>query len=122
MSELESTTGVVESNPQEPAAPAVKKRAASTAKKTRVADVVLTISGSVDGDWTVDVVAAKKKALRGIAITPAVVGQAAKVLHPDVAEAIESVLEAAREQHLAKVEQLRAELEAAQKALEELAS
>jgi hypothetical protein len=128
MSEIENTTT---ETPEEVAAgdtaaveeaPAKKPRpAASTAKKTRVADVVITISGSVDGDWTVDVVAAKKKALRALPVTPAVVGQAAKALHPEVAESIESILEQAREQQTAKVEQLRAELEAAQKALEELA-
>jgi hypothetical protein len=126
MSEIENTTieateevaagdTVVEGAPKKP------RPAASTAKKTRVADVVITISGSVDGDWTVDVVAAKKKALRALPVTPAVVGQAAKALHPDVAESIEAILEQAREQQTAKVEQLRAELEAAQKALEELA-
>ena len=128
MSEIENTTT---ETPEEVAAgdtaaveeaPAAKKpRPASTAKKTRVADVVITISGSVDGDWTVDVVAAKKKALRALPVTPAVVGQAAKALHPEVAESIEAILEQAREQQTAKVEQLRAELEAAQKALEELA-
>ncbi|MFC0431570.1 DUF6319 family protein [Kutzneria buriramensis] len=127
MSEIENTTTEA---PEEVAAgdavveeaPAKKPRpAASTAKKTRVADVVITISGSVDGDWTVDVVAAKKKALRALPVTPAVVGQAAKALHPEVAESIEAILEQAREQQSAKVEQLRAELEAAQKALEELA-
>jgi hypothetical protein len=127
MSEIENTTTEA---PEEVAAgdavveeaPAKKARpAASTAKKTRVADVVITISGSVDGDWTVDVVAAKKKALRALPVTPAVVGQAAKALHPEVAESIEAILEQAREQQSAKVEQLRAELEAAQKALAELA-
>ncbi|QUQ72041.1 DUF6319 family protein [Kutzneria sp. CA-103260] len=128
MSEIENTTT---ETPEEVAAgdtaaveeaPVKKPRpAASTAKKTRVADVVITISGSIDGDWTVDVVAAKKKALRALPVTPAVVGQAAKALHPEVAESIESILEQAREQQTAKVEQLRAELEAAQKALEELA-
>ena len=128
MSESENTTT---ETPEEVAAgdtaaveeeaPAKKPRPASTAKKTRVADVVITISGSVDGDWTVDVVAAKKKALKALPVTPAVVGQAAKALHPEVAESIEAILEQAREQQTAKVEQLRAELEAAQKALEELA-
>ena len=130
MSEIENTTteapekvAAGDTAVVEEEAPAAKKPrpAASTAKKTRVADVVITISGSVDGDWTVDVVAAKKKALRALPVTPAVVGQAAKALHPDVAESIEAILEQAREQQTAKVEQLRAELEAAQKALEELA-
>ncbi|AHI00124.1 hypothetical protein GCM10010174_82370 [Kutzneria viridogrisea] len=112
-----------EATPEGTPAPAAKKPrpAASTAKKTRVADVVITISGSIDGDWTVDVVAAKKKALRAVQVTPAVVGAAAKALHPEVHESIEAVLEQAREQQTAKVEQLRAELEAAQKALEDLA-
>lgn len=131
MSEIENTTteateaseqAVEEVATGDAAQPAPKKpRQASTVKKTRVADVVITISGSVDGDWTVDVVAAKKKALRAVQVTPAVVGAAAKALHPEVHESIEAVLEQAREQQTAKVEQLRAELEAAQKALEELA-
>ena len=128
MSEIENTTteapeevaaGDTASTEESPAKKA--PRPASTAKKTRVADVVITISGSVDGDWTVDVVAAKKKALRALPVTPALVGQAAKALHPEVADSIEAILEQAREQQTAKVEALRAELEAAQKALEELA-
>ncbi|MBV9845943.1 MAG: hypothetical protein JOZ47_12830 [Kutzneria sp.] len=125
MSEIENTnveaaeqeaasSGAAESAPKKP-------RPASTAKKTRVADVVITVSGSVDGDWTVDVVVAKKKALRAIQVAPAVVGAAAKALHPEVAESIEAVLEQARRQQAAKVEELRTQLEAAQRALEELA-
>jgi hypothetical protein len=48
------------------------------------------------------------------------VAQAAKLLTPEVAEIVEGVLNAARAQQLARVEQLRAELEAAQKALDDL--
>jgi hypothetical protein len=53
-------------------------------------------------------------------LSPSAVSQAAKLLHPEVAEAVDAVLNAARETHLARVEQLRAELEAAQRALDEL--
>jgi hypothetical protein len=48
------------------------------------------------------------------------VAQAAKALHPEVAEAIEAVLTAVREQQMAKVEHLRAELAEARRLLAEL--
>ncbi|MCP2166408.1 DUF6319 family protein [Goodfellowiella coeruleoviolacea] len=98
-------------------------RAGSGARRVaKPSEVTVTLSSTADGEWTVDVVTGKKRTVRSAPVPASHVAQAAKVLHPDVAEAIQAVLDAAREQQLARVEQLRAELEAAQRALEELPS
>jgi hypothetical protein len=108
---------VVKPKPQ-PAAPAAKAPAAR--KQSKIAEVTITLTSTVDGEWTAEVMSGVKRTLRGAALSPSAVSQAAKLLHPEVAEAVDAVLNAARETHLARVEQLRAELEAAQRALDEL--
>jgi hypothetical protein len=105
----------------EPAAKRVARPGAG-ARRPKPSEVTVTLSSTADGEWTVDVVTGKKRTVRSAPVPASAVAQAAKVLHPDVAEAIQAVLDAAREQQLARVEQLRAELEAAQRALEELSS
>lgn len=97
-----------------------KPRKQSTAKKTRSVELTLTVTGTVDGDWQADVVHGTKRVVRGLDIPAAAVARAAKELHEDISGAIEQVLEAAREQHRSRVEELQAELEKAQKALAEL--
>ncbi|HEX6341272.1 DUF6319 family protein [Umezawaea sp.] len=104
--------------PKPAAAPA---RAASSARKqAKPAEVTITLTSTVDGEWAAEVLVGVKRTLRQAALAPSAVAQAAKLLHPEVASAVDAVLNAARETHLARVEQLRAELEAAQKALDEL--
>jgi hypothetical protein len=84
--------------------------------------VTVTLASNVDGEWTVDVAEGKKRTVRAVVVPASAVAQAARALHPEVAGAIESVLTAAREQQLARVAELRAELEAAQRALDELSA
>jgi len=103
-----------------PPAPVAKPARPAARKQAKVAEVTVTLSSTAEGEWTVDVTSGTKRTMRGVAISAPAVAQAAKLLHPEVAEAVETVLNAAREQHLARVEQLRAELEAAQRALDEL--
>jgi hypothetical protein len=104
-----------------PPPPVVAKPVRPAARKqAKVAEVTVTLSSTAEGEWTVDVTSGTRRTMRGVAIAAPAVAQAAKLLHPEVAEAVEIVLSAAREQHLARVEQLRAELEAAQRALDEL--
>ncbi|MFB9903972.1 DUF6319 family protein [Allokutzneria oryzae] len=98
------------------AKPAAKKQAAPTS-----AELTVTISANAEGEWTIEVLSGKKKS-KPAPITPAAVGQVAKALDEEAAEAIESVLAAARERHQARVEALRAELAAAEEALQELES
>ncbi|MCP2257848.1 hypothetical protein LX15_001534 [Streptoalloteichus tenebrarius] len=83
--------------------------------------VVVTLTSTSEGEWTVEVVTGKKRAVRGLSVGPGAVAQAARALHPEVSSAIETVLEAARERQRARVEQLQAELEAARRMLAELA-
>ncbi|GAA1342998.1 DUF6319 family protein [Saccharothrix algeriensis] len=96
-----------------PARPAARKKAAP-------AEVTVTLTSTAEGEWTVDVQTGAKRVLRAAPVAASAVAQAAKLLPPEVDEAVEAVLSAARERHLARVEQLRAELEAAQRALDEL--
>jgi len=106
-----------------PQAPVVEKapRPATGARKTaKAAETTVTLTGAADGEWTVEVLSGKTRTVRGLPVTGAAVAQAAKALHPDVAEAIEAVLEAARGAQRAKVEQLQAELENARRMLDEL--
>ncbi|WP_163512372.1 DUF6319 family protein [Fodinicola acaciae] len=93
----------------------------STARKTRQVALTLTVTGSEDGaDWRAEVVHGTTRVVPELAVSAAAVVAAAKDLHPDIAEAIDGILETAREQHRSRVEQLQAELAAAQAALASL--
>ncbi|WP_233576528.1 DUF6319 family protein [Saccharopolyspora rhizosphaerae] len=116
------------------AAPAAKPRPQTTAKsgesaagrrtprqtKQSIGGAVVTLTAGEDGQWSVEVTSPKRKLVKPTQVPANAVAQAAKLLHDDVAAAVEPLIEAAREQHRARVEQLRAELEAAQAALHEL--
>ncbi|MRH88001.1 hypothetical protein GFY24_11180 [Nocardia sp. SYP-A9097] len=96
-------------------------RNAAAAKKPKDPEVVVTLSGTADGEWTMDVVNGKKRTIKGLSVPGSAVSQAAKILHPEVAEVVDGVLEAVRLTQRAKVEQLQAELENARRLLNELA-
>ncbi|MBF6355063.1 hypothetical protein IU449_10995 [Nocardia higoensis] len=98
------------------------KAAKAPARKAKAPEVSVTLAGTADGEWTVEVVTGKKRSVRGLPVSSAAVAQAAKLLHPEVAEVVAGILDAAREAQLAKVAQLQAELEAAKRALEDLDS
>ncbi|MDU0293789.1 DUF6319 family protein, partial [Saccharothrix longispora] len=108
--------------PAPPAAAAVKPAAKPPAsrKQAKPAEVTVTLVSTAEGEWTVDVQWGAKRTLKAAPVAASAVAAAAKLLPAEVDEAVESVLSAARERHLARVEQLRAELEAAQRALDEL--
>jgi hypothetical protein len=78
------------------------------------------LNSTAAGEWTVEVVAGKKRTVRPTPVQPTDVAKAARSLPPTVAEAIETSLEAARQRQLERVERLREELDAAQRALQEL--
>ncbi|KOV83417.1 hypothetical protein ADL03_20100 [Nocardia sp. NRRL S-836] len=101
-------------------APAPAKPARKPAGAKAAPEVTVTLVSAGEGEWTVEVMQGARKSVRPTPVAPAAVAQAAKLLTPEVAEIVEGVLSAARAQQLARVEQLRAELEAAQKALEDL--
>lgn len=113
-----SLASVPDEAPAKPAAPRPAK--APAARKTKAPEVSVTLTGTADGEWTVDVVNGKKRSVKGLAVSSAAVAQAAKILHPEVAEVVDGIMETVRGAQQAKVAQLQAELEAAKKLLAEL--
>ncbi|MEU6564586.1 DUF6319 family protein [Nocardia nova] len=110
--------------PAKPAAPAARTpgaKPATPARKGKTPEVTVTLAGTADGEWTVDVVHGKKRTIKGLSVPGSAVAQAAKLLDPEVAEVVDSVLESVRNTQRAKVEQLQAELEQARRVLDELA-
>jgi uncharacterized protein DUF6319 len=105
-----------------PAKPAHAKTAgrAKPQRQAKPAEVAVSLNSTPEGEWTVEVVVGKKRSVRPMPVAAAAVARAAKELPAEVAEAIGAVLDAARRQHEDRVAQLRAELEAAQRALDEL--
>ncbi|SHG61267.1 DUF6319 family protein [Streptoalloteichus hindustanus] len=97
-----------------------RSRKKSTARKTRTVALTLTVTGTEDGDWQADLVHGTTRVVRGLAVPAASVARAARELHPDISEGIETVLSTAREQHRARMEQLEAELQRVKQALAEL--
>ncbi len=101
--------------------PKAKRGRKPSATKSRGVELVLTVNGTIDGaDWRAEVMHAGKVLVSDLAVPTSAVSAAAKDLHPEIADAIESVLSVAREQQRSRVEALQAELEAAQRALADL--
>jgi hypothetical protein len=105
------------------AAPEKRRRGrpkGSTARTTRTIELILTVSGTADGEWQAELKQGSAWLSRGLPVTAAAVVQAARELHPELADPIESAIGAAREQRAARVAELEAELEQARKALAEI--
>lgn len=102
--------------PKKPKAP----RVASTAKKTRTVELTLTVTGTAEGEWQAELSQGGKRMMQGVTVPATAVSRAAAELHEDISKAIETVLDAAREQHRARMEELEAELSKVKAALAEL--
>jgi hypothetical protein len=117
----EETVPAAQADQAEPAEKAQRKpRKQSTVRKTRTVELTLTVTGSADGEWQAELTQSGKRVVRGLIVPAAAVSRAAAELHEDISKGIETVLDAAREQHQAKVAELEAELEKAKAALAEL--
>lgn len=97
-----------------------RPRKQSTARKTRTVELILTVTGTAEGEWQAELTHAGKRVVQGLPIAAAAVSRAAKELHPDIFGGIETVLSAAREQHRVRMEELQAELDKVKQALAEL--
>ncbi|GAA1256974.1 hypothetical protein GCM10009609_20090 [Pseudonocardia aurantiaca] len=97
-----------------------RPRSGGARPAARPAEVTVTLNATTDGEWTVEVMIGKKRVVRPTPVQAGDVAKAARSLPSPVAEAIESSLEAARHRQVERVERLRAELDAAQRALQEL--
>ena len=95
-------------------------RTKSTAKKTRTVELTLTVTGTLDGSWQADLVHGTNRVVQGLTVPAAAVAKAAQELHPEIAEAIDGVISAAREQHEARLRELEAEVAKVKQALAEL--
>jgi len=105
------------------AAPEKRRRGrpkGSTARTTRTIELILTVSGTVDGEWQAELKQGSAWLSRGLPVSAAAVAAAARELHPELADPIEAAIGAAREQRAARVAALEAELEQARKALAEI--
>jgi hypothetical protein len=109
-----------ERNGTAPTAVPERKPGRARSGPARPAEVTVTLSSSADGEWTVEVSTGRKRTVRPTPVQPAEVAKAARSLPTAVADAIESSLAAARQRQAERVERLRAELDAAQRALEDL--
>jgi Family of unknown function (DUF6319) len=105
------------------AEPAKRRRGrpkGSTVRTTRTVELTLTVSGTADGDWQAELKQGSSWLTRGLPVSAAAVSRAAAELHADLAQPIDAVIGAAREQRAARVAVLEAELAEARKALAEL--
>ncbi|KAA0118861.1 hypothetical protein CIW51_08710 [Mycolicibacterium sp. P9-22] len=100
-----------------PRKPATRK---ATGKKAKTIELVLTVTGTADGEWRAELKQGNSYLARDLAVAAAAVSRAAKELHQDLATPIDAIIDEARVQQAAKVSALEAELEAARKALADL--
>ncbi|MBW0093787.1 hypothetical protein I4I73_28580 [Pseudonocardia sp. KRD-184] len=101
-------------------APAAPARPARARRDTaRSSELSVTLSATAEGEWSVEVLAGKKRVVPSTAVPATAVAAAARALPAAVAEAVESSVEGARRRQRERVEQLRAELDAAQRVLDE---
>lgn len=105
-----------------PAEPEKRRRGrpkGSSARTTRTVELILTVSGTADGEWQAELKQGSTWLTRGLPVSAAAVSRAAAELHPELAEPIDARIGAAREERAARVATLEAELEQARKALAE---
>jgi polyhydroxyalkanoate synthesis regulator phasin len=105
-----------------PEAGETKKRGRKTsaARKTRTVELLLTLTGTAEGEWQAELSQSGRRVLQGVPIPAASVSRAAAELHEDIAKAIEEVIDSARQQHQARLEELEAELNRVRQALADL--
>ena len=79
------------------------------------------LNATAEGGWSVEVLVGTKQVVPPTPVPAAGVATAARSLPLAVSEAIEPALERARQVQRARVDELRAELDAAQRVLDQLA-
>jgi hypothetical protein len=92
----------------------------TTGKKTKTLELILTVTGTADGEWRAELKQGTTYLARNLAVAAAAVSRAAKELHEDLSNPIDEVIEEARSQQAARVAALEAELDAARKVLADL--
>ncbi|SES31356.1 DUF6319 family protein [Actinokineospora terrae] len=101
-------------------APAEPSRPRQRAKQQQPVEITVTLHATPDGEWSVDVLVGKKRTVRWVPVPAGDIARVAKSLPAEVGAAIALSLDTARERQLRRVAELKAELEAAQRALRDL--
>lgn len=89
-------------------------------RAARPSGMTVTLEATPEGEWSVEVRVGTKRVVPAVPVPAADLATAARSLPTAVAEAIESSLEGARQRQRDRVEQLRSELDAAQRVLDQL--
>src|SRR5690606_1594252 len=106
------TTAVENTSPTSMMAPAAdapaeekpkKAPAKRAAGKKKTVELILTVTGTADGDWRAELKQGTTFLARDIAVAAAAVSRAAKELHEDLYTPIDAIIEEARSQQAAKV-------------------
>lgn len=116
----ESNEGSSNESSEETSRKRGRPRKQSTARNTRSVELVLTVTGTADGEWQADLKHGSERVVQGLRIPATAVSRAAKELHDEISNGIETVLGAAREQHRSRLEELEAEMRKVKEALAEL--
>ncbi|MFC4944515.1 DUF6319 family protein [Pseudonocardia sp. GCM10023141] len=116
----DATSGATDDAPVAAPKKRGRPKGSSTARTTRTVELTLTVSGTADGEWEAELKQGASWITRGLPVTAAAVLRAAQELHIQLAEPIDAVIGAAREQRAARVAALEEELEQARKALAEM--
>lgn len=114
--------GPAESAPEQPTPVKSGKAAPARTRKRGERSGALTVSltSSAEGDWTVEVLVGAKRVVSSTPVQATDVAAVSRSLPPAVAEVITSALVEARRRQQERVAQLREELAAAQRTLEQL--
>ncbi|WP_204250123.1 DUF6319 family protein [Mycolicibacterium goodii] len=92
----------------------------SAGRRSKTIELILTVTGTADGDWRAELKQGSTFLARNLAVTAAAVSRAAKELHEEISTPLDAVIAEARAQQAARVAALEAELEAARRALADL--
>lgn len=103
-----------------PAAPAKKAPARPRKRPERSGPVTVSLSSTVDGDWAVEVRVGTKRVVPATPLPATEVAAVSRSLPPAVAEVMTAALAEARRRQEERVAQLREELDAAQRTLDQL--
>jgi hypothetical protein len=117
----EAKAAVPAEGPAASAGAAAPRGPVSTRRRAdRPAGMTVSLTATADGEWSVEVVVGTKRVVPSVPVQAADVAAASRSLPPAVTEVITSSLEGARQRQAERVERLRAELDAAQQALDQL--
>jgi hypothetical protein len=105
---------------QAPTNPRPAKASPSRTRKRAPGDLTVTLTSTAEGDWKVEVLVGAKRVVPSTPVQAAEVAAVSRALPPAVTEVMTSALAEARQRQEERVAHLREELDAAQRALEQL--